>query len=67
MALYQIKIIETLVVIIGYFTAHYVTKIFVNNTLKQTHLLKSAMRERLKNSKKRMETARLVAAWHQVQ
>jgi small-conductance mechanosensitive channel len=38
MALYQIQIIETLLVIIGYFTAHYVTKIFVNNTLKQTHL-----------------------------
>ena len=38
MALYQIQIIETLVVLIGYYTAHYVTKIFVNNTLKQTHL-----------------------------
>lgn len=35
---YKIQIIETVVVIAGYFIAHYITKIFVNNSLKQTHL-----------------------------
>lgn len=35
---YKIQIIETIVVILGYFTAYYTTKIFINNSLKQTHL-----------------------------
>lgn len=35
---YKIQIIETIVVIAGYIITHYVTKIFVNNSLKQTHL-----------------------------
>lgn len=35
---YKIQIIETIVVIAGYITTHYITKIFVNNSLKQTHL-----------------------------
>lgn len=38
MELYKIQIIETIVVIAGYFITHYVTRIFVNNSLKQTHL-----------------------------
>lgn len=38
MELYKIKIIETAVVILGYIATHYITKIFVNNSLKQTHL-----------------------------
>lgn len=35
---YKIQIIETIIVIAGYFIAQYVTRIFVNNSLKQTHL-----------------------------
>lgn len=35
---YKIQIIETSVVISGYIITHYITKIFVNNSLKQTHL-----------------------------
>jgi len=35
---YKIQIIETIVVIAGYIITHYITKIFVNNSLKQTHL-----------------------------
>ena len=38
METYKIQIIETIVVILGYFTAYYTTKIFINNSLKQTHL-----------------------------
>ena len=38
METYKIQIIETIVVILGYFTAHYTTKVFINNSLKQTHL-----------------------------
>ena len=38
MEIYKIKIIETAVVILGYIATHYITKIFVNNSLKQTHL-----------------------------
>lgn len=38
MELYKIQIIETLSVILGYIITYYVTKIFVNNSLKQTHL-----------------------------
>ena len=38
METYKIQIIETLVVLIGYMIVHFVTKTFVNNTLKQTHL-----------------------------
>jgi small-conductance mechanosensitive channel len=38
MELYKIQIIETIVVIAGYIITHYITKIFVNNTLKQTLL-----------------------------
>ena len=35
---YKIQIIETIVVIAGYVITHYITKIYVNNSLKQTHL-----------------------------
>ncbi len=35
---YKIQIIETLAVLAGYTVIHYITKIFVNNSLKQTHL-----------------------------
>jgi small-conductance mechanosensitive channel len=35
---YKIQIFETLVVIAGYSIIQYVTKTFVNNSLKQTHL-----------------------------
>jgi len=35
---YKIQIIETIVVIAGYFITHFITKVFVNNTLKQTYL-----------------------------
>ena len=38
---YKIQIIETIVVITGYIITHYITKIFVNNSLKQTHLQRS--------------------------
>lgn len=34
----KIQIIETFLVIIGYLITFYITKIFVNNSLKQTHL-----------------------------
>ena len=35
---YKIQIIENIVVIAGYFIILYLTKIFLNNSLKQTHL-----------------------------
>ena len=35
---YKIRIIETVTVIVGYIVTHFITKIFVNNSLKQTHL-----------------------------
>ncbi|HLP94903.1 MAG TPA: mechanosensitive ion channel domain-containing protein [Saprospiraceae bacterium] len=35
---YKIQIIETIAVIVGYIVNHYITKTFVNNSLKQTHL-----------------------------
>jgi len=35
---YKIQIIETIVVLAGYIVTHYVTKVFINNSLKQTHL-----------------------------
>jgi small-conductance mechanosensitive channel len=35
---YRIQIIETIVVIAGYVVTHYITKVFVNNSLKRTHL-----------------------------
>ena len=35
---YKIQIIETIIVILGYIITHYITKIFINNSLKQTHL-----------------------------
>ncbi len=38
METYKIQIIETIVVLAGYILVHYVTKTFVNNTLKSTHL-----------------------------
>jgi small-conductance mechanosensitive channel len=38
METYEIQIIETIIVIAGYLVTHYVTKVVVNNTLKQTHL-----------------------------
>jgi small-conductance mechanosensitive channel len=38
MELYKIQIIESILVIVGYIIIHYTTKIFVNNSLKKTHL-----------------------------
>ena len=38
METYKIQIIETIIVLAGYIIGHYITKIFVNNSLKQTHL-----------------------------
>jgi small-conductance mechanosensitive channel len=38
METYKIQIIESIVVLVCYIIVHYITKIFVNNTLKQTHL-----------------------------
>jgi len=38
METYKIQIIETIVVLAGYIIVHYITKIFVDNSLKQTHL-----------------------------
>jgi small-conductance mechanosensitive channel len=38
METYKIQIIETFVVLAGYIMTHFITKVFVNNTLKQTHL-----------------------------
>lgn len=35
---YKIRIIETVIVIVGYIITHYITKFIVNDTLKQTHL-----------------------------
>lgn len=35
---YKIQIIETIVVLAGYFITRFITKIFVNSTLKQAHL-----------------------------
>lgn len=35
---YKIQIIETIIVISGYIITHYITKIFVNNSLKQTDI-----------------------------
>lgn len=38
MEAYEIQIIETIVVLIGYAVTYYLTKVGINNTLKQTHL-----------------------------
>jgi len=38
MGQYKIQIIETIIVLGGYLITYYITKIFVNNSLKQTHL-----------------------------
>lgn len=38
MEAYKIQIIETLLVLAGYMITHYTTRVFINNTLKQTHL-----------------------------
>ncbi|MDZ4668281.1 MAG: mechanosensitive ion channel [bacterium] len=38
METYKIQIFETIVVLASYIIVHYTTKIFVNNSLKQTHL-----------------------------
>jgi len=38
METYKIQIIETIVVLAGYIIVHYITKNFVNNSLKNTHL-----------------------------
>lgn len=38
METYKIQIIETIIVLAGYIITHFITKIFVNNKLKQTHL-----------------------------
>jgi len=38
METYEIQIIETIVVLAGYTITHFITKIFINNSLKQTHL-----------------------------
>jgi small-conductance mechanosensitive channel len=35
---YQIQIIESIAVIIGYIITHSITRVFINNSLKQTHL-----------------------------
>ena len=35
---YKIQIIETIVVLVGYLITYFITKIFVNNSLKQTYL-----------------------------
>lgn len=35
---YKIQIIETFLVLAGYVLIHYITKKFINNSLKQTHL-----------------------------
>jgi small-conductance mechanosensitive channel len=35
---YKIQIIETVIVIFGYIATHYITKSFINDSLKQTHL-----------------------------
>ncbi|MFN5889834.1 MAG: mechanosensitive ion channel domain-containing protein [Bacteroidota bacterium] len=35
---YQIQIIESIAVIIGYIITHSITSVFINNSLKQTHL-----------------------------
>ncbi|MEX1189651.1 MAG: mechanosensitive ion channel domain-containing protein [Bacteroidia bacterium] len=41
MEAYKIQIIETIVVFAGYIITHFVTKVFVNNTLKNKHLQRS--------------------------
>ncbi|MEY3983422.1 MAG: hypothetical protein RL160_979 [Bacteroidota bacterium] len=38
MEAYRIQIIESLLVLAGYLITHYTTRVFINNTLKQTHL-----------------------------
>jgi len=38
MEAYKIQLSETIVVLIGYIIIHYITKIFINNSLKQSHL-----------------------------
>ncbi len=38
MELYKIQILETVAVMVSYIIIHYITKNFVNNSLKQTHL-----------------------------
>jgi len=38
METYKIKIVETLVVIIGYIVIQFINKTFINNTLKQTYV-----------------------------
>ena len=38
METYKIQIIETIVVMASYIIIYFITKIFVNNTLKHTHL-----------------------------
>jgi small-conductance mechanosensitive channel len=35
---YEIQIAESVVVLIGYVITHYITRVFINNTLKKTHL-----------------------------
>lgn len=38
MEIYKVQTIETAIVIVGYIAVHYITKILINNTLKQAHL-----------------------------
>ena len=38
METYKIQIAETIAVLAGYIIVHYITKIIVNNSLKQTHM-----------------------------
>jgi small-conductance mechanosensitive channel len=38
METYKIQIIETIVAFLGYILTHYITKVFINDKLKQTHL-----------------------------
>ena len=34
----KIQILETIVVLVGYIATHFITKIFINNTLRKTHV-----------------------------
>jgi small-conductance mechanosensitive channel len=38
MDMHKIQIIETIVALVGYIAVHFITKIFINNTLKKTQL-----------------------------
>ena len=38
METYKIQITETIIILVGYILTHFITRVFVNNSLKQTHL-----------------------------